>query len=271
MAVQFDVCHSRTKTRQRKRVIYTWTENEAPRGSNEVCSALIDFLSVLEEKIQDGPERPNKLRLFSDACSGQNKNRTIVSSLLHYANTNQTFSSVQHFFPIRGHSYMPPDRVFGRMEQVFRKKEKIETPEEYRSIFSDYGTVKVLGVDWHVKDFKSCSSKALKRKLPFKMRDQRVFVYSKNKNYKLGAKNTYTGDHSLFEVKSKMFNSSYSEIQILPMKNCISKEKQQDVLKLLKYLSESHEVRQFYDKTLMNPEGNTDNVERVYDENEPFL
>lgn len=81
--------------------IYTWTENQSARGSNQVCSALMDFIKVLENRFQGDPQKPSKLRLFSDACSGQNKNRTLAGSLLHYVNqTNESlfFSTIEHFF-----------------------------------------------------------------------------------------------------------------------------------------------------------------------------
>lgn len=145
--------------------IYTWTENQSARGSNQVCSALMDFIKVLENRFQGDPQKPSKLRLFSDACSGQNKNRTLVGSLLHYVNqTNKSpfFSTIEHFFPIRGHSYMPPDWVFGRMEQEFRKKEVIESPREYLEIYKKYGVGKMLGEEWNVLNYKLCATNSLK-------------------------------------------------------------------------------------------------------------
>ena len=58
-----------------------------------------------------------KLRLFSDSCFGQNKNMTMISMLSALRKTAFPNLDVEHTFPIRGHSFLPADRVFGRIEQ----------------------------------------------------------------------------------------------------------------------------------------------------------
>lgn len=63
----------------------------------------------------------------------------------------------------------------------------------------------------------------------------------------------------------------YKNISKVPVKNCISKEKQKDVSNLLKFISQDPEVRKFYEDALKNPTENGDNTERVYNEQEPFL
>ncbi|KAJ8959776.1 hypothetical protein NQ314_006206 [Rhamnusium bicolor] len=61
-----------------------------------------------------------------------------------------------------GHSFMPPDRVFGHSEKVIRKQEKILSPEGYYDIFSHDATITQNGKDWSIKDFKSVSKSVLK-------------------------------------------------------------------------------------------------------------
>lgn len=53
-------------------------------------------------------------------------------------------------YPIVGHSFLPPDRVFGRIE----KKEVVIHPNEYRTIFSEYATVLDLESDFDVYNWK---------------------------------------------------------------------------------------------------------------------
>ena len=48
---------------------------------------------------------------------------------------------------------MPADRAFGRVEEIFRKKEIILHPEEYHVAFRKVGNVKVYGDDWDVYVF----------------------------------------------------------------------------------------------------------------------
>jgi len=107
---------------------YTWLETESGRGPYEICSALISFLSYLEDKIKQtmSPDQyPETLNLFSDSCSVQNKNKYMITTLLYYINyKSSVFNTIYHIFPVRGHSYMPLDRIFGRIEQRLRKKRK---------------------------------------------------------------------------------------------------------------------------------------------------
>ena len=67
--------------------IYTWLETQSGRGANEVSSALIHYLDGLETKLrtEKGPQARLKLRLFSDACSSQNKNSIVIACLKRFA------------------------------------------------------------------------------------------------------------------------------------------------------------------------------------------
>lgn len=80
--------------------MYTWTEDENGRASNEVASALIDFLAtkVVTNEFRD----ILKLELFSDCCPGQNKNTTVMVALLQFSNKHA--KKIYYYFPVRGHS-----------------------------------------------------------------------------------------------------------------------------------------------------------------------
>ena len=104
------------------------------------------------------------LYLFSDACSSQNKNFIVLCCLKNFVQTSVIFKAVKHFFPIRGHSSLPPNQVFGRIEKVVRKKEAILSPVEYYRIFSEYGTVQKLREDRFLKDNQKMAKQILKKK-----------------------------------------------------------------------------------------------------------
>lgn len=55
-------------------ILYTWNESDSGRGPNAVHSALIDCLDLLENRIKSNEIQQTTLNLFSDSCSGQNKN-----------------------------------------------------------------------------------------------------------------------------------------------------------------------------------------------------
>ena len=69
---------------------------------------------------------------MSDSCGGQNKNKTVVR---FYSWLSVTFQvDITHIFPIRGHSYCQCDRNFGCYGTILKRKEIVETPNEYLEI-----------------------------------------------------------------------------------------------------------------------------------------
>lgn len=107
---------------------YTWTEDQATRGSNEIGSALLCHLDSL-----DIPSNVDNIRLFCDGCGGQNKNSHILHALMYWLikKSPNHLTTIQITFPVRGHSYLPADRVFGRVE-----KELKQYPNIYLKIIS---------------------------------------------------------------------------------------------------------------------------------------
>lgn len=257
--------------------IYTWTEDQSGRGSNEVVSALNSFLGILEEKYKHVPEKSLTLKLFSDSCSGQNKNQNMLGFLLYYSHISRAFKHIEHCFPIRGHSFMPPDRVFGRLEKKFRKLETILEPGDYYTIFANSGTVKVLNKDWQLFDFMKASKQVLRKKLPFLMREQRVFVFSNERQISnIQSKNTYCGSLNLFSIvqkgKAEQMKEVYSKLDHIPNSNHISEKKKKDVENLLQFVNLSESAQKYYNEALASTvDGDNDNNIVVYDELEPFI
>nr|CAH7716416.1 unnamed protein product [Callosobruchus chinensis] len=136
-------------------IFYSWLEHQAGRGATEVGSALYDFLKKTEF-----PEHIKELTLFSDGCGGQNKNSHVVHMLMMwlYKEAPKTLQSVRIIFPIRGHSYLPADRIFGRCEKLIRSHSTIKSPEQYWKLYSQVGLVRKLGTDWEIYDVKSALS-----------------------------------------------------------------------------------------------------------------
>lgn len=106
---------------------YSYHEGEALKGSNEVCTFLYDYI------LNHIPSEITELHLFSDGCAGQNRNQTMVRFLLALQATKR-FNKIYHYFPIRGHSFLPCDRDFGCVKRVIKKHDRIYIPEEYQEI-----------------------------------------------------------------------------------------------------------------------------------------
>lgn len=136
--------------------LYVWGENDRPKGSNEIASAVYHRLCNLNIDC---------IRLFADGCGGQNKN-TILMTMCSYWLTSKAphnIKKMEIIFPVVGHSFIPPDRVFARIEKSVKSKESIVSPAEYIEIFEKFGTIVKLGAeDCPVLDFKSEANKYCK-------------------------------------------------------------------------------------------------------------
>ena len=106
--------------------MYCWPETVAGRGSDEVVSCLLHYFSSL-------PQNVTTLHLYSDGCGGQNKNATVMRFLFALVRLGR-FQQIQHYFPVRGHSFLPNDRDFGYTESKKRKQERICTPEGWYEV-----------------------------------------------------------------------------------------------------------------------------------------
>ena len=92
-----------------------WTEAEGKRGANEVASSLHSFL----DKEGEGYEN---LVSFSDACGGQNRNKIVTAYFMYLCHTSP-IKSWTHSFLESGHTFLPNDTDFGKIEK--KKKDQI--------------------------------------------------------------------------------------------------------------------------------------------------
>ena len=107
-------------------VMYCWPEIAEKRGSDEVISCLYDYLAKL-------PPGVMTLRLYSDGCGGQNKNINVLRYLFTLVAVGK-FKHIRHTFPVRGHSFFPNDRDFGRIELAKHKHERVYTTQQLKDI-----------------------------------------------------------------------------------------------------------------------------------------
>jgi len=96
----------------------------------------------------------------------------------------QTLESVELVFPITGHSFLPPNPVFGNVEQEIKINEQIIFPCEHRTIIGCHEKVLQLGDDVDVYDFKVTAGKITKQTsaLRFKIKECRRFFIRSYKN-----------------------------------------------------------------------------------------
>lgn len=100
-------------------------------------------------------------------------------------------------FPVVGHSYIPPDRLFGQIEKVIKRKPEITSPEQYVEIIRNWGSVYKLGVDVPVKDWKSKVQVIMKppSQWHFKLQVSKRIIISKSKSgYAVRGESFYRND-----------------------------------------------------------------------------
>jgi len=228
--------------------LYTWLETDSGKGSNEITSALHNFLISIKKRVaRRGYKR---LHLYCDSCAAQNKNASMIAMLLTYVNSkNNPFAEVKVVFPIRGHSYLPPDRVFGRLEKEYRRQDIMETPESYYNIMQRQGRVKKINQEWHVFDYKALADQIL-RKNVLKTQETRAWLFHKNSEI-IKCQTTYSGLEKPYNlVNRRVRNLKGRRPKVCHPESHLSPEKRQDVMKLLSFILLEEKEEEFYAEIL---------------------
>lgn len=89
--------------------IYTWSENEMSKSSNEVASAVNN---ELQNKLHNGDFKDvHTIRLVADGCGSQNKNTIVLTMCLNWlVHSPRHIKRIELVYPIIGHSFMPSDK-----------------------------------------------------------------------------------------------------------------------------------------------------------------
>lgn len=173
------VGNSNTKLSSQNVTCYVWTEADRPKGANEIASAIYNTL----KSYTFGPEK-EIVRLFCDGCGGQNKNSIVIGMLCYWFSCSSppNIKEIQLIFPVVGHSYIPPDRVFGNIEKTVRKTSEILEPNEYINIIKEGANILKMGKDYKIFDWKTESQKILKptTQWHFKFKPTKRFVFTKS-------------------------------------------------------------------------------------------
>ncbi|KAJ4442245.1 hypothetical protein ANN_12111, partial [Periplaneta americana] len=250
---------------------YCWTENQAKRGAIAVSSALTHFLTNYNFK----EKNISLLRLFSDGCAGQNRNAHVVHALYWWL-LNKSPDSLKEIcmtFPVRGHSFLPADRMFGILEKSLRKHAEILTAKEYHDIYGTVGVVHVLGEDWHIHNFRDLCDYLKKPVGISDMKRVRLRKIMKaNKHYiNVKLEYTYTMDDlskcpvSLLKRGHAIENIERFDPPLVPLRNKIKAEKLLDIKKLLQQRFgenwKNSDQLQLYVKVIDHEEGPSDQCE----------
>lgn len=258
-------CFCITDLKTNTSTVYMYHEGIAKKGGNEVASLLVDFLQ------QHIPKTAKELHIFSDACTGQNRNHTVLRALLGLSMSLKI--PIKQYFPVRGHSYLPCDRTFGVIKRAMKKIDRVYTPEQYETLLKN-SSDKIKTVllqngniifdfnkwwpQYFKKNISSNESLRLKKKnqVKFKICDFYYFVLER------GTVQAYTHINGLckntFDLKQpNVVEVTFPTENALITKNPINSKKIEDIKKVMKYISEDHKT--FYDILITWP--TTDKVQ----------
>ena len=98
---------------------FLWHEGLSKRGSCEISTCLYKYLNFLDEK------GIKNVSLFSDGCTGQNKNSIVTSMLLHVVSTSKNIETISlNFFESEG------DSAHSAIEHAIKKCVKLFVPSQ---------------------------------------------------------------------------------------------------------------------------------------------
>lgn len=224
--------HSKGKLNPQTVTSFCWTENQYAKGSNEIASCIYNILQTTNL------DQYTKIRLMSDGCGGQNKNSTLVAMVCSwFMSAPRNIQDVEIIFPVTGHSYIPPDRVFGHSEKEIKRHEVVLLPEEYQEIFSHYATVKQLGVDCQNLNWKDAKNATIRPPgtWHFKFSQcKRILFKRSGVNVLVQGEPHYRSNVGVYKNICKKGKSLRQIIPIIiEQKNQLKEEKKNDVNSLL--------------------------------------
>ncbi|KAJ8865771.1 hypothetical protein PR048_033293 [Dryococelus australis] len=183
-----------------------------------------------------------KCRFFWMDDLARTKNITVVEMLVKWFYSecsNNDITRVQLIFPVVSRFFIPPDRVFGRIEKIFKKRETIISPQEYHTILEEYGTVKTVDEEVPVCDWKSAVGGVIKppSQLHFKFASAKMITLTKSEtgnNILVKEEVNYMVDTGVYKTILKHGRNIQSILPyVLPIGVPIKPSKCTDVDKLL--------------------------------------
>lgn len=132
--------------------MYVWDETIASRGSQEISSCV-------QKHLQERATTLKHVVLYSDTCTGQNRNLNFVLMLMKLVDSdNNSIENIDFKFMVSGHSFLPNDSDFGSIE-LYAKQKSIYVPEDWYDIIKKSRRNKTFHVTKMSRcDFKSVTS-----------------------------------------------------------------------------------------------------------------
>ncbi len=224
---------------------FIWNESEGRRGSNEIASALWQWLVEIDRK------GVKKVVLYSDTCGGQNRNRYLCTAISYFLSQSTSITRIEQKFFESGHSESECDSMHSCMERRL-KNCPVHLPSEYarlakRAVLLKPYMVHELSYSDFIK-FESINSSCIKSTAFNGILSTHHIVYDRNNNGFVAI--FFAGEISgqLIEKPYMRKNcQSLQQVSITAAYNDrlpIDKDKKNDLIKLCQFLPA--DCRSFY-------------------------
>ena len=181
---------------------YLWNETEGQRGSCEIGTCLAMYIKSLPPCVQH-------VCLYSDTCSGQNKNRFVATALMQAMKSNPNFQTIDQKFLEPGHTQMECDSMHAAIENA-KRNNSVFIPSQWDTIVrkarrdNPYTIIPLK--HWDVIDYKSIAKQSLKN-VAVDERGQRV-QWRKVKQFR------FTKDQTKIYFKYSFADEKFSVITV---------------------------------------------------------
>ncbi|RVE42680.1 hypothetical protein evm_012668 [Chilo suppressalis] len=105
-----------------------WSELNGKKGSSEIGTCLYYYLS------KELPPNIKEISIFSDTCSGQNRNQYISALLLWAVQKIENLDVIEQKFLESGHTHMEVDSMHAAIETASKNK-TINSVNEWKNVF----------------------------------------------------------------------------------------------------------------------------------------
>lgn len=110
----------------KKGTCYIWDETHGQRGSSEIGTCVLTHIMSLPSVVQH-------VILYSDCCSGQNRNQYLTGGLLHTVIQHPYVQVIEQKFLESGHTQMECDAMHSSIEHA-KKSTSIYVPDQWDTV-----------------------------------------------------------------------------------------------------------------------------------------
>ena len=105
---------------------FTWDETNGNKGSCEISTCLLLHLKSLSPQVRHAV-------LYSDRCTGQNRNKYVAAALLHAVQNIENIEIIDQKFLESGHTQMECDSMHASIETA-KKNVKVSIPDQWNTV-----------------------------------------------------------------------------------------------------------------------------------------